>query len=139
MLVCPVCEHQQVQPGECEVCGKPLGGGRGLELPLELVPELDRGRDSIGDVAVEALGDLDTGRFDEPPAQARVSAEPVSCRYCRHVQPAGLLCEVCGMRLPRYRASLPEDVSRVLHACGTVTRPGRACSSCGVYVPSPSE
>ena len=176
MFICPVCEHQQPMPGECEVCGTllagrrslnvqvprlaelevtryPMGavstvelpeiertavGGVGTAVPIEDMPELDRGRASIGEIRTETLGDVETGRFDEA-RSAPAPSGTVSCRYCRHVQAAGMLCERCGMRLPRYVAALPEEPSRVLHACGVLTRPGRACASCGVYVPVPSE
>jgi hypothetical protein len=176
MFICPLCEHQQVVPGECEVCGKPLAARRTLNVPIprladlevtrhsvgvvsaaelpeiertdlgavgtvpeESLPELDRGRASVGAIPLEALADLDAGRFEERTQRTPAPAGAVSCRYCRHVQAEGLLCDRCGMRLPRAAIAAPEDRLRVLHECGVLTRAGRACSSCGVYVPGPPE
>jgi hypothetical protein len=106
---------------------------------MEELPELDRGRADPGEIVAEPSGELDTGRFEEPSKSTRAPAGAVSCRYCRHIQEQGLLCERCGMRLPRYVPAPPEAPSRVLHACGALTRPGMACASCGVYVSLPSE
>ena len=177
MFVCPVCEHQQAQRGDCDVCGKPLAvprvldlpiqrladlevtryavgvvsaaelpelertqfRGGGQDLPVHEMPELERGRALVGEVPVEPLGDLDIGRFEDRSELTPAPVGVVSCRYCRHVQAVGLLCDRCGMRLPRHTAARRDDAPRVLHACGAMAQVGRACSTCGVQVALPSE
>ncbi|MFP2911998.1 hypothetical protein ACLESD_44650, partial [Pyxidicoccus sp. 3LFB2] len=66
----------------------------------------------------------------------------VVCRYCRNTQAQGMLCDHCGMRLPRARpaanatagAKRPggdEDAWLPCPTCHTPTRPGKTCAECG--------
>jgi hypothetical protein len=118
----------------------------GPALPAVPLPEIDLGRAPAGDVRVAPMGDLETGRFVDPSERTPFPAGAVTCRYCRNVQSEGMLCDRCGMRLPRYvapavesGAASAEDAPRVRHACGSMTRAGMLCSTCGVHVPLPSE
>jgi hypothetical protein len=83
MIICPMCEHQQAQGIECEVCGKKLvaaapvavavatlpeleqtqlAGGR-APVPVASIPDLElTRRDSVPNVATAPVQDLDTGR-----------------------------------------------------------------------------
>lgn len=187
MIVCPVCEHQQAQGAECEVCGKSFGkvaapavpvapmaeleGTRiqaaaaavaapviampelevtklqsGPDLPVTPVPELDRARANALNVPVERMADMDLGREPENPAERTAAPTgPVTCRYCRNVQVDGLVCDRCGMRLPRYvpsanaavaaSTSASGEAPTIMHACGARTQVGARCTSCGVFVP----
>ncbi len=90
----------------------------------------------VPDVAAGGLADLDSGR--EAPSLERTppSVGPVTCRYCRNVQASGVLCERCGLRLPR---SPREAVASRVEAetlvrcqqCGQRTLPRQRCTGCG--------
>lgn len=110
------------------------------------LPEMEPGRAVAGDVPVEAMAELDTGRFVDESEPTPPPTAAVTCRYCRNVQSSGMLCDRCGMRLPRYtprakdaEAAVPEDAPMVPHACGAITRAGMPCGGCGVFVALPSE
>ena len=108
--------------------------------------ELEPTRAPVGNVPVAAIADLDSGRFADASERTPHPTGPVTCRYCRNVQAAGMLCDRCGMRLPRYSPptihaaeGAAEEGPMVPHACGAITRAGMACGSCGVFVPLPAE
>jgi hypothetical protein len=186
MIICPMCEHQQAQGIECEVCGKKLAaaapvavavttlpelegtqlvGGRApvavaaiadLEMTrqapvqavaVQQVAELDTGRSAAaGNVVVSPIQDMDTGRAASDGARTALPTGPLVCRYCRTPQASGLICDRCGMRLPKLRqtAPAPSAESALVAAgewtkctkCHTHTRAGRACVSCGSHVPA---
>jgi len=52
MVVCPVCEHQQLLGEECQVCGKKLTGPGVVPLPVEPLPGLES--TSLGDAGPAA-------------------------------------------------------------------------------------
>lgn len=187
MVTCPVCEHQQALPTECEVCGKAFSAVKapdlpavrlpelestridaagpelpqetlpeleqtrlrsGPELPPEILPELERARAPAVNVPTEQVPELERHRLEEDPAQRTPAPSgAVVCRYCRNVQAQGLICDRCGMRLPRFVPASPgpqaappsgEEAPIIRHACGVKTRAGMPCSSCGVFVPLPA-
>lgn len=41
MIVCPLCEHAQTEPGECESCGKRLAGMRGTAAQVAPIEGLE--------------------------------------------------------------------------------------------------
>lgn len=109
--------------------------------------EVDWERTSVAgvpDVAAGGLAELDTGREVTPPEPTAPTGGPVTCRYCRHVQASGLMCEVCGMRLPwslRIAPSVapladPDALVRC-QRCGERTYQRERCSSCGGLLSSP--
>jgi len=103
--------------------------------------EDDWERNSIGvagDVAAGGLPEMDTGREETPPEPAAPNLTSVTCRYCRHVQTAGLMCDGCGMRLPWTLRAVPplgegvdRDVLVRCQRCGERTYQRERCSSCG--------
>ncbi|MCP3101689.1 hypothetical protein LZ198_22685 [Myxococcus sp. K15C18031901] len=113
----------------------------GPDLPAQLVPDLELTQNgATGAVPVEQLAELDTGRAQDDGVRTAAVVGSVVCRYCRNVQAAGLLCDNCGMRLPRTRAAAPAAVQAVggdddwkpCPTCHTPMRPGRVCGECGV-------
>lgn len=182
MIICPVCEHQQVQGDECDQCGKRLqaprpvavavaplpeleqtqvAGGRaavqvevvpeleltrqkaGPDLPLEAVPDLARthvDKRALAAVPVEQMPDMDTGRAEDDGVRTMAPIGPVVCRYCRNVQAEGMVCDRCGMRLPRARTEAPAQTRGASEEgsgwvscprCRSLNRPGRSCATCG--------
>lgn len=116
--------------------------GAGPDLPTVELPDLERTGLSVGAVTTVPLADLDLGRTIDTDPKTAVSEGPVTCRYCRSVQAEGLLCEKCGMRLPRFRsiaAAAPRSTEEVFVrcSCGVSARAGDRCTSCGLEAAFP--
>ncbi|AEI66859.1 hypothetical protein [Corallococcus macrosporus] len=113
----------------------------GPDLPVQPVPDLQltRARD-LGPVPVAPMTELDTGRAADDGVRTAAPLGAVVCRYCRNTQATGLLCDHCGMRLPRAkpaaaaapgRPSADDDGWRSCASCHTRVRVGKACPECG--------
>jgi hypothetical protein len=94
-----------------------------------------------GNVAIEAMPDLSPHREVDPLPRTALPQGKLVCRYCRHEQSTGALCEKCGMRMPQFlavkaevSAAKPEEKKRC-RACGALSLPGAPCSDCGQPVP----
>lgn len=105
-----------------------------LDLPVEATRAA-----AAPDVAAGGLLDIDRGREAEEERTPQPSG-PAPCRYCRHVQAVGRICDRCGMRLPAGQAAvasvhvtLPEGLVRC-RSCGERTPPGGRCPSCGAVL-----
>ncbi|AKF81953.1 hypothetical protein SAMN05443572_103167 [Myxococcus fulvus] len=113
----------------------------GPDLPPQVVQDLELTRSApTGDLPVAVLPELDTGRAPDDGVRTAAPLGAVTCRYCRNVQAQGLLCDNCGMRLPRARVApavvagkpgADDDNWMACPSCHTRGRPGRACSECG--------
>ena len=113
--------------------------------PAPPMPDLDLVRAEAIDVEVQPLPDLEGHRLVDlsPAERTPAPGGAVVCRYCRNVQAEGLMCDRCGMRLPRLPSTVEASAEQasveerpiVLHACGGRTRAGGTCSSCGAFVP----
>jgi ribosomal protein L32 len=119
----------------------------GPDLPPQMVPDVETTRTApIGAVSVEAVADLDTGREADDGVRTAIPTGAVVCRYCRNVQPEGMVCDKCGMRLPRVRpaagsaAAIKAAAEALLWLpcpkCRTPTRPNKICTVCGTRVVS---
>ncbi len=137
MIVCPVCEHPQALGGECEVCGRRLGGAAGASPPVPALEGLDLGRHASVAASPERLPDLEpTGHPassyvpDQTPGVDPGRAEPV---------------DVEGSPIPgleRTAAEIPDDGPTPIPAlvacryCRTPAMPDeRICSRCGMRLP----
>ncbi|MFZ5468462.1 MAG: hypothetical protein ACOZIN_03400 [Myxococcota bacterium] len=116
----------------------------GPDLPPQQVPELERARQEVGAVAVQPMNELDRARAEDDGVRTQVPTGAVTCRYCRHVQAEGLLCERCGMRLPRAAvtgtptaAKPAETIWTRCRSCGAPAKAGMRCGDCGKPVPLP--
>jgi hypothetical protein len=117
-------------PAVPEIPGEPLLGWEAtlaapvVAAPVGELPDLDRGRAIV-----------ETGPVGVP--------APRTCRYCRNVQPSGLLCDQCGMRLPPVQSERPAPLRaatgervRCLR-CGERTPiEWERCGSCGGLLPA---
>jgi hypothetical protein len=91
---------------------------------------------------VGELSDLDRGRATVETGPVAVPG-PRTCRYCRHVQPTGLLCDQCGMRLPRLQSERSDPVHAATGErvrcprCGERTPiEWERCGGCGAVLPT---
>jgi hypothetical protein len=130
--------------GELEVTSFQTGA---MPVAAEAVPDLETGKAAtIGAVPVERLADLSVDRAPDDGVRTQAPTGAVTCRYCRNVQASGLLCNTCGMRLPKAAATpaapvvtgrpAPEARSIRCRACGAPATPGQRCSECGAQQPA---
>ena len=110
-------------------------------VPAERVADLEPTRSApAGNVVHAPLLELETGREQDDGVRTVLPGGAATCRYCRNVQAEGLVCEKCGMRLPRLRpafASAPQPAEGAwgrCPRCHTRGRVGRACTDCGTVV-----
>ncbi|MBF5044008.1 hypothetical protein FGE12_16540 [Aggregicoccus sp. 17bor-14] len=112
-------------------------------LPPERVPDLEATRSAPALNVVELpLDELETGRAEDDGVRTAAPAGAAVCRYCRNVQAEGLVCDKCGMRLPRLRptakaAAEREDADATYARCPRCHvrgRVGRPCTDCGTVV-----
>lgn len=115
----------------------------GPDLPPQVVQDMETTRTApIDKVTVEVVPELDTGRVADDGVRTAVPTGAVTCRYCRNVQAEGMLCERCGMRLPKIQpAPSATPVVVAVEApwlpcpkCRTPTRPNKICTVCGTRV-----
>jgi hypothetical protein len=94
----------------------------------------------VPDVVAGGLPELESGREAPDAERTLPTLASVTCRYCRNVQPSGLLCERCGMRLPWSAkvssARVPLDPTLLVRCpqCGTRTYQRERCGSCGALL-----
>lgn len=121
----------------------------GITVAPEVVADLDVARASVGEVAVERVADLSVDRAPDDGQRTAAPTGAVRCRVCQNVQAEGLLCNVCGYRLPRTQVPIVQagvapprqtfsrgDVR--CRACGAPAVPGERCSECGALAPLPT-
>ncbi|WZX16189.1 hypothetical protein NVS55_22460 [Myxococcus stipitatus] len=113
----------------------------GPDLPAQVVQDLELTLSGpTADAPAGGLDGLDTGRAPDDGVRTAAPLGAVACRYCRHVQATGLLCDNCGMRMPRARVAQAVVVTgpageaegwMACPTCHTPGRPGRNCTECG--------
>jgi methionyl-tRNA synthetase len=118
----------------------------GPDLPGMAFPDLERTqRPPADEVPILPMDEIELGRAEDDGQRTAVPTGQVTCRYCRHVQADGAICEACGMRLPRVaapaekaaRPGLDDDVWGVCPKCGSRAKVGRRCGECGVVMQMP--
>jgi hypothetical protein len=120
-----------------------------MPVATEAVPDLDTGKAaSLGPIAVERMAELSADRAPDDGVRTQAPTGAVTCRYCRNVQASGLICNTCGMKLPKAAAAPPppttgkagavEARSIRCRACGAPATPGQRCSECGAQQPPPA-
>jgi len=115
----------------------------GPDLPPQQVPDMETTRAApVDKVSVEVVPELDTGRAPDDGVRTAAPTGAVVCRYCRNVQAEGVVCDRCGMRLPKVRPTQAEANAKAggvdeeapwvaCKKCRTPTRPNKICSVCG--------
>jgi hypothetical protein len=137
MIVCPVCEHQQAQGGECDMCGKRLSDGLATVPAVAAMEGLERTRLDDVDAPVERLDEL------EPTALRRgadAAPEPVPLEATR-AEPVEVTVEPTP-DLERIEDGIPDDAPTEVplfvtcRYCRTEAMPGeRVCARCGMRLP----
>jgi hypothetical protein len=121
-----------------------------VEVAPEVTPDLESTTTApVGDVPVERMPDLSVDRAPDDGSRTPLPAGPIPCRYCRHVQAGGALCERCGMKLPvvivvpdlvvgaALDSRSAEPVKARCRSCGAPATAGERCGDCGREVPFP--
>lgn len=135
-----MCEHQQAQGIECEVCGKKLAaaapvavavvtlpeleqtqlaGGR-APVPVAAIPDLElTRRDAVPNVAVQAVPELDTGRSAKVGNVAAAPVQDIDTGRADAI--GGKTAAPTGPVVCRY--------------CRNVQETGAVCDRCGMRLP----
>jgi hypothetical protein len=140
MIICPMCEHQQAQGTECEVCGKKLTAVAPVAVAVATLPELEQtqlagGRapvqtaaipdlevtrqQSVQNVAVQPVPELDTGRSV---AAGNVLVAPMQEMDTGRAASDGL------------KTAAPSGAV-VCRYCRNVQASGAVCDRCGMRLP----
>lgn len=140
MIICPVCEHQQAQGTECEVCGKKLIATAPVAVAVARLPELEQtqlaggrapvqtaaipdleltARQPVRDIAVQPVPELDTGRSA---AAGNVMVAPIQDMDTGRAMSDGT------------RTAAPTGPI-VCRYCRTVQESGAVCDRCGMRLP----
>ena len=128
--------------GELEVTSLSTGDVAVIEMD-----EMERtGSAPVGAVQAEPMIDLAEDRAPDDGVRTEAPVGEVSCRYCRHVQAEGLICDNCGMKLPKVAPAIvtvdtgkpkPSFESVRCRSCGAPAKPGQRCTDCGREVALP--
>ncbi len=143
MIVCPVCEHQQAQGVECEVCGKRLVAGVSpADLAIPAVEGLEPTLHAAIDAAPDRVVDLEPTHH-APTAPASLDVTPDL--EATHAAPVDVQVAPAP-DIERIGADVPDDLPTMLPAfatcryCRTPAMPGeRLCSRCGMRLPNIAE
>ena len=138
MIVCPVCEHAQVEAPECEVCGKRLLTGPAAIPFVAPVDGLEPTLHAPVDARVEPVGELEPTRLREAP---HVPADAVDLEQTA-VRPVDVAVEPVPDLEPT-PSDAPRDPATPVPAfvtcryCRNPAMPGeRVCGHCGMRLPS---
>ncbi len=144
MIVCPVCEHQQAQGAECEVCGKRLVAGVSeADLAIPPVDGLEpTGFAATGAVAAEPVAELEPTARDADVTATVTAADVTPDMEATRAAPVDV--EVSPTPdVERTAAEIPGDAPTALPAfvtcryCRTPAMPGeRLCGRCGMRLPA---
>lgn len=117
-----------------------IGAAGTPNIPTPMMPELDRPVGQVGEVPVQPMPELDADRAPFIGQKAAAPGQQVQCRYCGNVQARGVICDKCGMRLPRgaVKAAAAAKAGALVRCkfCGSPGHEGERCKECGrVVVP----
>ena len=141
MIVCPVCEHQQVQGAECDVCGKRLVAGvSAADLAVPRVEGLEPTLQAPVDVPEERVTELEPTRRD-PGAVAAFAPDPTPDLEATATAPVDVEVDPTP-DVERISSETSDDAPTAVAAfatcryCRTPAAPGdRICARCGMRLP----
>lgn len=139
MIVCPVCEHQQAQGDECDVCGRRLSAASAVAVATTPLAELEQTalvRPGIN-IAAERMAELEATRLSSGPdlpaqqvpelerTRSEVGAVPV--------QPMGEID--FGREVDDGARTAAPGATVTCRYCGNVQSTGNLCERCGMRLP----
>ena len=115
------------------------------EVTSAPIPDFEKTvADKVGEVAVDSVEDISVDRVPDDGVRTVIPVGPQTCRYCKHVQTVGTMCEKCGMKLPQVAVAAPVEKKKkkveVWTRCRVCAAPalgGENCRECGREVPMP--
>ncbi|WP_434390336.1 hypothetical protein [Melittangium boletus] len=137
MIICPICEHQQAQGTECDVCGKKLVAAAPVAVAVAPMPDMETTHVAGGraPVAVSAIADLELTRQQ---AVGAVAVQPVSDLDTGRSAPVGNIVSspVDDMDTGRalsdgHRTAAPTGPA-ICRYCRTPQESGLVCDRCGM-------
>jgi ribosomal protein L32 len=140
MIICPMCEHQQAQGTECEVCGKKLTAAAPVAVAVAPLPELEQTQLAGGRAPVQtaAIPDLEVTR--QQPVQ-NIAVQPVPELDTGRAASAGnvMVAPIQDMDTGRalsdgLRTAAPTGPV-VCRYCRNVQESGAVCDRCGMRLP----
>ena len=137
MVICPVCEHEQAEASECDVCGRDLRAFASMDDELvayEVLPNLEQTlAEPVAEVALEAFPDIERHMLVGTVEVA--AAEPVP--ELERLAPIGEVPFVTLDELTEDRAA-DDGVRTTLSQgpapcpfCGHLQQQGTVCNGCG--------
>ncbi|MGZ3459004.1 MAG: hypothetical protein ACXU86_10935, partial [Archangium sp.] len=140
MIICPMCEHQQAEGIECEVCGKKLTAAAPVVVAVALLPELEQTQLAGGraPVPVAAISDLELTA--QPPVRG-VAVQPVpELDTGRSAAAGNVLVEPMqdmdtGRELSDGQRTAVPTGPAVCRYCRNVQESGAVCDRCGMRLP----
>jgi ribosomal protein L32 len=141
MIICPVCEHQQAQGVECDMCGKRFTAVGTPAVAVARLPELEQTQLAGGraPVATASIPDLELTRQRSSPD---VAVQPVPELETTRRASAGNvmvapLQELDTGRAPMVGAKTAMPTTIVCRYCRNVQANGAICERCGMRLPRP--
>jgi hypothetical protein len=140
MIICPVCEHQQAQGAECEVCGKKLAETEPVDVAVARMPDLEQTQLAGGRAPVQtaAIPDLELTRQQSTP---NVAVQPVPEMDTGRSTAAGnvAVAPMQDMDTGRAEADWAKTAAPtgpvVCRYCRNVQETGAVCDRCGMRLP----
>ncbi|MCY1078926.1 hypothetical protein [Archangium lansingense] len=140
MIICPVCEHQQAQGTECEVCGKKLFTTAPVAVAVARLPELEQTQLAGGRAPVQTAAIPDLELTAQQPVQ-NVAVQPVPELDTGRAAAAGNVMVAPMQEMDTGRAI--SDGTRtavpsgpvVCRYCRNVQDIGNVCDRCGMRLP----
>lgn len=142
MIICPLCEHQQLQGDECDNCGKKLQAPRPVAVAVAPLPELEQTQFAGGraPVVAETVPELELTRQkagpDLPPQAVPDLAPTRLDRRALAAVPVAQMSDIDTGRAEddgvRTMAPIGPVVCRY---CRNVQGEGMFCDRCGMRLP----
>lgn len=118
-----------------------------VDVAVQSIPDVEPNRAApVGNVAIDRVADLTVDRVPDDGQRTALPEGPLTCRYCRHQQISGAICDRCGMKLPQVappplvvggQLMNADDLKVRCRACGAPATAGKKCTDCGHEVPFP--
>ncbi|WP_375773290.1 hypothetical protein NR798_21220 [Archangium gephyra] len=140
MIICPMCEHQQAQGTECEVCGKKLFTTAPVAVAVARLPDLEQTQLAGGRAPVQTAAIPDLELTAQQPVQY-VAAQPMPEMDTGRSAAAGnvMVAPIQDMDTGRALSDGMKTAAPtgpvVCRYCRNVQDIGAVCDRCGMRLP----